>query len=81
MAAGRTRKAVDAALKDAPDGWRKTLARVLADALDVEPNASMARELRAVMTEIAESQKPEVSSVADDLRARRAARIAEAEAQ
>lgn len=73
--------AVSEALEGKPEDWRTTLARTLASALDSEPNASMARELRALMTAIEEAEAPEVSSVADDLRARRARRIAEAEAQ
>lgn len=73
--------AVSAALESHPEDWRTTLARTLAAALDSEPNASMARELRALMAAIEEGAEPEVSSVADDLRARRARRIADAAGQ
>lgn len=69
------RTAVEAALSACEPSWRVEVARTLADALDEAPNASMARELRAVMHDIAEATEPEESSVADDLRARRAARI------
>ncbi len=61
-------------------GWRATLARTLAVALDDVPNASMARELRALMHEIVDGVEPEEVGVADDLRARRAARIADSAA-
>lgn len=71
-------EAVSDALEGRLEDWRTTLARTLAAALDAEPNASMARELRALMTAIEEGAEPEVSSVADDLRARRARRIADA---
>lgn len=72
------RTEVDRALDGVPEDWRTELARTLAEALDHEPNASMARELRAVMGAI-EAQNPakEGSSV-DDLAARRAQRRAAA---
>lgn len=75
------RSHIDAALKDRPDDWRSALARTLADALDDEPNASMARELRALMNNILDDMQPAETSKADELRARRAARIAGAKAQ
>lgn len=71
------RTAVDAALSGCEEDWRVNLARTLADALDEDPNASMARELRAVMHDIAESAEPKEAGVADELRRRRQARIAD----
>lgn len=70
------RKAVEDALAGVPDDWRTTLARKLGAALDEEPNASMARELRALMSDIAEATPVKERSVADELRAKRAARQA-----
>ncbi|HMA26069.1 MAG: hypothetical protein ACM33U_09165 [Solirubrobacterales bacterium] len=61
--------------------WRAELARKLARALDHEPNASMARELRALMGQIEASEESSGDRTVDDLRARRAARIARAAAQ
>jgi len=65
-------------LEGLPEDWRFHLAIALATALDEAPNASMARELRSVMGEIEKAIPPEVSSVSDDLRARRAKRVARA---
>lgn len=70
-------KTVSDALTDVPKDWRTELALTLAASLDEEPNASMARELRALMNAIEDAKEPEVSSSADELRARRAARLAD----
>ena len=61
-------------------GWRAETALTLAATLDVEPNASMARELRSLMTELGSSAKAVAAKgdVGDDLAAGRAARIAAA---
>lgn len=40
------------ALEGVDDDWRAAIARRLAGSLDLEANASMARELRAVMERI-----------------------------
>jgi hypothetical protein len=75
------RKAVEDALADTPDDWQTTLARKLGRALDEEPNASMARELRALMRDITESTPAKEATVADELRAKRAARQARTAAE
>ena len=61
-------------------GWRAETARSLAATLDDEPNASMARELRSLMTELGSSAKAVAAKgdTGDDLAAGRAARIAAA---
>lgn len=61
-------------------GWRAETARSLASQLDEEPNASMARELRSLMTELGSSAKAAAAKgdVGDDLAIQRAARIAAA---
>ena len=61
-------------------GWRAETARSLAATLDDEPNASMARELRSLMTELGSSAKAAVlrGDVGDELAAARVARIAAA---
>lgn len=46
------------------NGWRAQLALQLAESLDDQPNASMARELRSVMNEI---QSLSVPAEEDDL--------------
>jgi outer membrane scaffolding protein for murein synthesis (MipA/OmpV family) len=59
--------------------WRAELARTLAYQLDDEPNASNARELRALMKEIADESGVVVKGdLSDDLASRRANRIAAA---
>jgi transcriptional regulator GlxA family with amidase domain len=68
---------VDVALEAIVDDWRTALARRLADELEVEPNASMARELRALMAQI-DAERPEVRDAGDELRAKRAERLAQA---
>lgn len=56
------------------EDWRAELARVLADQLDAEANASMARELRSVMEAI-EGEAPDVGGTPlDELARRRAVR-------
>jgi hypothetical protein len=65
---------VDRALAEIPDDWRTAVARMLADQLDGdEPNASMARELRAVMAQVT-AETPAPADTADELRKRRADR-------
>ena len=61
-------------------GWRAQTALTLAATLDDEPNASMARELRSLMTELGSSAKAVAAKgdIGDDLAAGRAARIAAA---
>lgn len=71
---------VDRALTGLAEDWRTALARRLAQALDVEPTASVARELRATMAAIA-AEAPAPADVADQLRERRAARRAAAASQ
>lgn len=71
---------VEDALAEVPEGWEKALARNLAAALDDEPNASMAKELRMLMAAITDDAEPEERSTADELRAKRAARQAGAAA-
>ena len=57
--------------------WKRETALVLATALDTAPNASTAKELRALMDEI--GAKPVTAGdVSDDLAAKRAARRAAA---
>jgi hypothetical protein len=77
---GRIRRQVEEALVGVASDWRTELARSLADALDAQPQAAMARELRALMATIdpaapATSAKREGSKV-DELAARRAERLA-----
>ena len=68
------RERVDAALAGVPQDWRTSLAQTLASAMDGEPNASMARELRSVMADI-DAEKPQAGGTGlDELERRRAAR-------
>lgn len=54
-------------------GWKRETAFALAAAMDESPNASTAKELRALMSEVA--VKPAATGdVSDDLAAKRAAR-------
>lgn len=64
----------------AQESWEAELARTLAAAVDEEPNASMARELRAVMKDLSAGLASAGAKVSksDDLAARRADRIAKA---
>ena len=71
------RDAVEDAVSASEPSWRVEVARTLADALDETPNASMARELRAVMHDIAALTVPKVVGPADELRRRRAVRTAQ----
>lgn len=53
-------------------GWRREIALALAEQMDSEPNASIARELRLLMTEIGAKAFPESKrGVTDELRSRR----------
>jgi hypothetical protein len=64
-------------VKDVLDGrsdWRSELARRLALELDVEPNASMAKELRQLMAELEDEAAPKEGTALDELNARRARR-------
>jgi hypothetical protein len=69
-----------AAVLAGQEGWRVTLALTLAKDLDRQPNASVARELRTLMHELAEDAPAEETSVPDQLRARRAKRVADSKA-
>lgn len=75
---GRVRREVDRALAGRPVDWRTELARTLAASLDVEPQASMARELRALMGAMDANEPAKEVGDVDDLAARRAARRAAA---
>jgi len=80
---GPVRQQVDRALAGVAEDWRTELARALADSLDAQPQASMARELRALMSVIDErrpqgGRATEEGSTVDDLAARRAERRAAA---
>lgn len=60
-------------------GWRRAVAEGLAKQLDAEPNASMARELRALMSEAGSRPMPvKQGSRLDELRAKREAKRASA---
>jgi hypothetical protein len=71
------REAVSAALSGEPgDLWQRELAFALAVAMDEQPTASVAKELRALMSELGVSgaiSEPK-GDVSDDLAAKRAAR-------
>lgn len=73
---------VSEAVRDALEGrtpdWRTTLALTLAAALDEEPNASMARELRALMAAIDETAPAAGGTPLDELKRRRQRRSAAA---
>lgn len=79
---GRVATAIEAALDTlAPhdrDSWRALIARVLARALDTEPTAAVARELRATMAEISGAGTSLGESPVDQLQRRREARRAQA---
>lgn len=64
----------------AVSGWRAETALSLAAALDDEPNASMARELRSLMTELGSTAVVSAAKgdTGDDLASKRASRIAAA---
>lgn len=66
---------VEVALSGVPEDWRTALARTLAGELDREPNASIARELRAVMGAIDAGRPPETKGTPlDELHKRREGR-------
>lgn len=59
--------------------WQKALARSLAEAMDDNPNASIAKELRLLMSDLgAVSDAKSKGDTSDDLAAKRAARRAAA---
>lgn len=63
----------------AQDSWRLEMARALAREMDAKPNASMARELRSVMKDVAADLPASVEGdLSDDLASKRRARIAAA---
>jgi len=67
--------AVQEALEGDPGTrWQRESALALAMELDDKPNASMVKELRALMTEIGAEVPEQKGDVADDLADRRAAR-------
>jgi hypothetical protein len=79
----RVHAAVEAAISllstQEQTSWRAELARTLAYQLDEDPNASNARELRALMKEITDESGSDVKGdLSDDLASRRANRIARA---
>jgi hypothetical protein len=60
-------------------GWRSEVALALAAALDEEPNASMAKELRSLMVDLGSAASAaKKGSTGDELAKQRAARIAKA---
>lgn len=65
---------------DAQESWAAQVARALATALDDEPNASMARELRSVMTSLVASSKSVKVDSVDEIAAARRARRAKIQA-
>lgn len=71
---------VELVLKDlAAAEWQKALARSLAEAMDDNPNASIAKELRLLMSDLgAVSDAKSKGDTSDDLAAKRAARRAAA---
>lgn len=65
------------ALDDAGvSGWQREIAEALASALDDAPNASTAKELKALVLELTGDAAEEKVDVGDDLEAKRAARRA-----
>jgi len=70
---------VEVALEGLPGAeWQKALALSLAESMDKSPNASTAKELRALMTELGAEVPAADKDVSDDLAAKRAARRASA---
>ena len=66
---------VSAALEGVPcEGWQRELALALATGMDDSPNASLAKELKALMGELGAERPAEVGDVADELAAKRAER-------
>ena len=66
--------------EDVKASWGAQVARALAEALDDEPNASMARELRSVMTSLAAGSKSVKVDSVDEIAAARRARRAKIQA-
>lgn len=67
--------AVEKALVGLPGAdWQRELALTLAAAMESNPNASTAKELRALMTELGAEVPAEKGDVSDELAAKRAAR-------
>lgn len=65
---------------DVRSSWSAEVARALAEALDEEPNASMARELRSVMTALSAGSKSVKVDSVDEIAAARRARRAKIQA-
>lgn len=57
-------------------GWQREIAEALAAALDESPNASTAKELKALVLELTGDAVEVKADVSDDLAAKRAARRA-----
>src|SRR5690606_5697425 len=76
--AGPVRRQVDRALTGMAEDWRTATARKLADAIDEEPNASTARELRALMSAIEATAPTTEATPLDELERRRQGRQANA---
>lgn len=56
------------------DEWKRSLVLSLAEAMDRQPNASIAKELRLIMDDLGVSPAEKAGDAADDLAAKRAAR-------
>lgn len=56
------------------EAWKRALVLSLAEAMDKQPNASIAKELRLVMDDLGVSPAEQTGDAADDLAAKRAAR-------
>lgn len=68
---------VQAALEAAGvTGWKRDVAEALASGLDESPNASTAKELQVLMTELVGSTAEVKADVSDDLAAQRERRRA-----
>ena len=70
---GSVREALDAARVS---GWKRDVAEALAAGLDEAPNASTAKELQVLMTELVGSAAEVKADVSDDLAAQRERRRA-----
>lgn len=62
----------------AASGWQREIAEALAAAMDESPNASTAKELRVLMSELTGGSVERKADVSDDLASKRAARRAAA---
>ena len=71
---------LDRLSEDVKASWGAQVARALASALDDEPNASMARELRSVMTALSAGSKSVKVDSVDEIAAARRARRAKIQA-